>query len=245
MGFSRALVPVKIPDEEALTSAMVGVGMGFASVAAPAPNIEDTIFFASVEAMDGSDLRALAMLVTWFGVHHEWVNADRLTKLVAARGSERVRALWAALAGWQARDRRYARLVGAYRGPRIEPLAAGAEFQLRRHGEDPRFDGSSLRVPANLLRERSDDVMSPGELARRHRTYHHRVMMGASYRADCWGALEAEPALSAAELARRTYASFATAWHVKRDFAIVGSHRPRARLRIRAAKARSSATPGR
>jgi transcriptional regulator with XRE-family HTH domain len=34
-------------------------------------------------------------------------------------------------------------------------------------------------------------------------------------------ALEEEPTLSAAALARRTYGSFATAWHVQRDFALL------------------------
>jgi hypothetical protein len=235
MAFSRELAPERGPGHDALTSAMVGIGMGFAASAAPEPNIEDTLLHASAVAMDGNDLRVVAMLASWFGVHHEWVNADRLTKLVATRGSERTCALWTALASWQARDRRYARLAGRYRGPRLDLLATGAEFQIRRHGEDPRFEASCLRVPANLLRDRSGDVASPEELTRRHRTYHHRVMMGASYRADCWAVLEAEPSLAAAELARRTYAAFATAWHVKRDFAIVGrpGHRGRGRVRPR------------
>jgi hypothetical protein len=233
MAFSRALAPERSPDRDALTSAMVGIGMGFAAPTAEQPNIEDTILFASAEAMDGNDLRVLAMLVSWFGVHHEWVNADRLTKLISTRGSERVGALWTALAHWQQRDRRYARLAGGYRGPRLDLPAVGAEFQLRRHGEDPRFEGSCLRVPANLLRDRLGDVASSEQLASRHRTYHHRVLMGASYRADCWAVLEAEPSLAAAELARRAYAAFATAWHVKRDFAIAGPLGQRRVARVR------------
>jgi len=232
MPFSRELAPKLIPDSEALTSAMVGIGMGFAAAAVGEPNIEDTMFFASVEAIDRNDLRVVAMLVSWFGVHHEWVHADRLTKLVLANGSERSWALWTALAKWQERDRRYARMARHYRGPRLDLLASGAEFQIRRHGEDPRFEGSCLRVPANLLRDRSSDVVSPEQLARRHRTYHYRLMMGTSYRADCWAALESEPTLSAAELARRTYAAFATAWQVKRDFAIVGAPRRRRPPRV-------------
>jgi hypothetical protein len=233
MAFSRALAPDRGPGHDALTSAMAGIGMGFATTAAPDPNIEDTILFASAEAMDENDLRVVAILVSWFGMHHEWVNADRLTKLVSSHGSERVRALWTALARWQGKDRRYARLVGCYRGPRLDLLAAGAEFQIRRHGEDARFEGSCLRVPANLLRDRPGDVAPPEDLARRHRAYRCRVMMGTSYRADCWAVLEAEPNLSAAELARRTYASFATAWHVKRDFAIVEPPRRRTAIGAR------------
>lgn len=224
--FSRPLEPAETPDRDALTAAMVGIGVELAAHAASDPNIEDTLLFASAEAMDGGDLRILAMLVSWFGVHHAWVNADRLTKLVAGRGSDRVRALWAALAHWQAKDRRFARLAGHHRGPRLD-LAPGAEFQIRRHGEDARFAGSSLRVPANLLRDRPGDIAPPEVLARRHGAYRWRIMMGPSYRADCWAALEADPGLTAAALARRAYASFATAWQVKRDFAIV-RRRPRA-----------------
>jgi hypothetical protein len=220
MVFSRPLAPVVTPDRDALTAALVGIGIELAAPAASDPNIEDTLLFASTGAMDGSDLRILALLVSWFGVHHAWVNADRLTKLVAVRGSEQVHALWAALARWQVKDRRYARLAGYHRGPRLD-LAAGAEFQIRRHGEDVRFEGSCLRVPANLLRDRPADIARPEMLARRHRTYRCRIVMGPSYRVDCWAALEAEPSLSTAELARRAYASFATAWQVKRDFAIV------------------------
>ena len=78
MSFSRALVPAVAPEPDALTAAMVGIGMGFAAPAARAPNIEDTLLFASVAAMEQHDLRVLAVLVTWFGVHCPFVNADRL-----------------------------------------------------------------------------------------------------------------------------------------------------------------------
>ena len=221
MAYSRALAPSHTLESEALTSAMVGIGMGFAAPAAPEPNIEDTLLFASVEAMEREELRVLAVLVTWFGIHAPWVNADRLTRLVASRGPPRVRALWSALATWQSKDKRCARMARLHEGPRVEVLAAGTDFQLRRHGEDARFVSSALRVPANVLRAREVDVLPPAELARRHRAYHYRVMMGPTWRADMWAALEDEPALSAAELARRTYGSFATAWHVKRDFTLL------------------------
>jgi len=235
MVFSRPLAPADTPDRDVLTAAMAGIGMELAVPAASEPNIEDTLLFASTEAMDGSDLRILALLISWFGVHHAWVNADRLTKLVATRGSERVRTLWDALAHWQAKDRRYARLAGRHHGPRLD-LAAGAEFQLRRHGEDARFAGSGLRVPANLLRDCPGDIASPEVLARRHRAYRWRITMGPSYRADCWAALDADPGLPTAALARRAYASFATAWQVKRDFAIVRWRRDPGAVRVATAR---------
>jgi hypothetical protein len=221
MGFSRVLIPSTPPAAEALTAAMVGIGMNFAFSAAKDPNIEDTLLFASVEAMEAGDLRVLAVLCTWWGVHSDWVNADRLTKLVERTGSPRARALWSALARSKESDRRFSRLAGVYQGEPLELLPTGTDFQIKRHGEDPRFEGGPLRVPANVRRDRPADVLTPSELARRHNGYRSRLMMGPSYRADMWSLLESDPSLSPAELARRAYGSFATAWHVKRDFELV------------------------
>jgi hypothetical protein len=228
MPFSRALVPSAPLEPSTLTSAMVGIGMRFAAAPAPDPNIEDTLLFASIEAMENHDLRVLAILATWFGVHAPWVNADRLTKIVAAQESTRTRSLWSALARWQGKDRRFTRLAKLRPARCLDLLPTGTDFQVTRHGEDPRFAGSALRVPANVLRDRAADVEPPAELARHNHAYRYRVMIGPTYRADMWAALEDDPTLSAAELARRTYGSFATAWHVRRDFAVLASTSSRA-----------------
>jgi len=224
MPYRRSTMPAIVPDADALTSAMVGIGMGFAAHPAPAPNIEDTLLFASIEAMENDDWRVLAVLTTWMEVHANWVNVDRLTKLVKGQPSQRVTAFWAAIARWRAADHRFARL-GERPVPsdRTELLRVGTEFQVRRHGEDPRFVGGPLVVPAIVLRNRAADVLSPASLAQRHAAYRWRVIIGPSYRADMWAALETDPMLSAAELARSTYGSFATAWSVKRGFGIVAS----------------------
>jgi hypothetical protein len=224
MAFERAVLPLEPLQAESLTSAMVGIGMSFAAPALAEANIEDTLLFASREGMERDDLRVLSVLVTWLGVHAPWVNADRLTRLILSQQSSRLRAFWSAFATWQGKDRRFARLA-AHEGGRVDLLLEGTEFQIRRHGEDERFAGTALRVPARALRDRAADVLSPEELARRHRTYRYRVMMGPSYRADMWAALEGDPSLTVAELARRTYGSFSTAWHVKRDFELLTSRR--------------------
>ncbi len=223
MGFSRTLVPTQSPQADMLTSCMAGIGMNFTAVPSADPNIEDTILFASVEGVENYDLRVLAVLVTWFGIHAPWVNADRLTKMVEAQSSSRLRAFWSALASWHKKDRRFARLARLYVGQRQNLIETGTNFQVRRHGEDPRFEGSPIRVAANVLRDRTSDVLQPADLARRHNSYRYRVMMGPSFRADMWAALERDPTLSAAELARRTYGSFATAWHVKREFRLLST----------------------
>jgi hypothetical protein len=199
---------------------MVGIGMAFAAPPETDANIEDTLLFASVAGMEHGDLRVMAVLTTWLGVHAPRVLADRLVQLVVTGQSERVRAYWNGVATWLGKDRRFARLAQRQRGaPRMDLLLpTGTEFQVRRHGEDPRFAGSSLRVPANALRDRPADVFQPAELARVNRAYRWRMVIGPTYRADMWAALEGDPQLSASELARRTYGSFPTAWHVRRDF---------------------------
>ncbi|MBM3268006.1 MAG: hypothetical protein FJZ01_10195 [Candidatus Sericytochromatia bacterium] len=221
MAHSRSLLPRDALTGSQLTAALAGIGIGFAAVPDLSANIEDVLFFASVEAVDREDFRVLSTLVSWFDVHHPWVNADRLIRVVEALGSERVKALWAALATWHDEDRRFARLMAASREPRIDLLGVGTDFQIARHGEDPRFCNSPIRIPPNVLRSRPEDILSPSELAARHPGYRWRVVIGPTYRADAWAELSQNPDLPAAELARRAYASFATAWLVRRDFQIV------------------------
>jgi hypothetical protein len=203
MAFNRIVAPPAPIDSETLTAQMVGIGMNFAAPPTPEPNIEDTIFLAGIEGVEKDDLRVLAVLVTWFGIHASWVNADRLTNLVAAETSGRVRALWSALALWQKGDRRFARLGALYTGPR-QGLGAGSDYHVQRYGEDIRFNGSPVRVAANTLRDRVADVLQPSVLARQHLAYRYRIMMGPSYRPDMWAALERDPHLTAAALARKT-----------------------------------------
>jgi hypothetical protein len=108
-----------------LTARMAGIGMNFATEPARDVDLELTLMHSSELGMDDGDLRALSMLTTWLGVHHPHVNADRLIRLGRAETSERVRAYWAAVAAWLAKDRRLARLRTSYRGRALTyfPLA--------------------------------------------------------------------------------------------------------------------------
>ena len=221
MAFRRLTSPHMSPQGEALTAALVGVGMVFSAEPMPNPNIEDTLLAASVEGMEREDFRVLAILMTWLEVHAAWINADRLTALVSRYSGERVRAFWSAVGHWLGKDRRFARLARAYDGPRLDLLATGMNFHLRRSGEDPRFADGPLLMPGGILRNRKSDVLGPAELASRHDVYRRRILMGPSYRADMWAELDRDPSLSAAELARRAYGSFATAWHVKQDWDVL------------------------
>lgn len=221
MAFKRDIHPAAAPTSETLTARMIGIGMNFEGRGDPTANIEDTLLFASIEGMDHDDLRVLSVLVTWLGVHHERINVDRLVRLVKGAESVRVRAFWKSVSEWLASDRRFAKMKRLYRGPRVDLLSAGTGFQIKRSGEDQRFNGTSLRVPGGTLRDRAADVLAPADLARINVSYRQRIVSGPSYRADTWAALERDPSLTPTELARATYASFATAWQAKRDWALL------------------------
>jgi hypothetical protein len=222
MAYKRDTRP-QIAAGRKLTSDMVGIGMLFAAAPTPEPDIEDTLISASIEGMEHKQLRVLAILATWIGVHARWINVDRLARSLSHVESERVLAFWAGVAHWQRHDRRFARLSLLHRGGRVDVLPFGSEFHLERDGEDARFVGGPLCVPAKTLRDRSADVMAPARLAAQHCVYRWRVIMGPTYRADMWAALELDPELTPAALARHARGSFATAWQVKQERELVAA----------------------
>jgi hypothetical protein len=76
-------------------------------------------------------------------------------------------------------------------------------------------------VSKGTLRDRREDVLSPEALVRRHAGYRNRVLMGPSFRADAWTALEHAPDLSIADVARKADCSFATAWQAAQDYRLL------------------------
>jgi len=201
-----------------LNAQMAGIGMQFAVAPAEQPDIEKTLLWASDAGLVGDDLRVLSILVTWLEVHHAYINADRLIRMVNDHEAERVRSFWAAVGVLLGKDRRYRRLQKAYEGAQIDLLSTGTDFQIARHGKDRRFTDTALRVPSNVLRSRASDVLTPQALAAKHAGYRNRILIGPTWRADVWTELESDPTLSAADAARLIGCAFATAWHTKRDF---------------------------
>lgn len=222
MSFRRQIKPLVLLEGAGLDRAMSGLGMSFAVEPELYPAIEDVLFFASQLGMEKNDFRVLNVLCKWIDVHAARINADRLTRLVDhCAERERTRAFWAAVGQWKHRDRRFERLAAIRSTDDRVDLFAGASFQVQRRGEHPWFAGTSLRVAAGTLRDRASDVASPGHLAHLHPVYRERVVQGPSYRADMWAALTIDSSLAPAELAKRTYGSFATAWEVRRDWDLV------------------------
>jgi len=228
MSYSRLIFPVEVPSSQTLTAGMAGIGMHFHAVANREANVEDTIFYASLDGMERGDLRTLSVLVRWLTGYSRWIIADRLIRLVSSSESLRLRAFWSAVALWKKSDWRFARLAKLYQGPRIDLLDSGTQFLLQRHGESEIFKDSPLRIPASVLRDREMDVAPIEETQKHHLSLHYRVVMGPCFRADMWAVLDRYPEVSASELARRTYGSFATAWQVKKDWQVIhGSQKKR------------------
>lgn len=221
MGFSRPASAASPVSPEILTARLVGIGFNLAAPGDPDADLEGTLVQASLAGLEGHDMRVLSLLTTWLGIHHAYLNVDRLVRLVKSQPSARVRAYWAATAKWLAKERRLARLATLYRGPVIDLLEVGTEFQLARRGEDPRFAGTPVRVPAGTLRDRPGDVLTPAELVLIHPGYRNRLRFGPTWRADVWTVLEATPSLSVAETARRAGCAFGTAWQVVHDFRLL------------------------
>ncbi len=219
MSYCRTIRRLDLPSGDHLIRAMAGLGMAFAVERHRDANIEDTLLGASIAGMENDDLRVLGLLVAWIDAHHARINVDRLTRAVPALAGERSRFFWLALAERFITDRRWLRM-SKFPMPanRVDLLRTGNEFQIQRRGEDARFAHTHLRVPDGTLRRRTGDVLAPHDLARLHSAYRHRVLIGASYRADAWAALVSNTGLTPSALARLTYSSFATAWHVKQDF---------------------------
>lgn len=176
---SRRNRPASSPTN--LTARMAGISMNFAATPQRDADLESTLAEASQVGMDDGDLRVLAVLTTWLGVHHAGVDGERLALLVRGECSVRVRAYWAAIASWLVQEPRLVALRSLYRGRRrVDLLIVGNDFQVKRRGEDARFVGSKLRVPDGTLRDRGGDVLPPDSLARRHTGYRQRLLSARS-----------------------------------------------------------------
>jgi hypothetical protein len=229
MAYARRIQPLLKPERYQLTSDMAGIGMNFDAEPNREANVEDTIYFASIDGMEAGDLRTLSVLTTWMDIYSPWIIVDRLARLVVNTGSRRVLAYWASIARWKRHDSRFFRLAGLYRGRRINLLPSGTDFLISRNGEDPRFQAVSLRVPMKTLRQREMDVISPDRVQKKNLFIRYRIMMGPTYRSDTWAMLDLHRDLTPADLARRTYSSYPTAWHVKKDWETINGNQERGR----------------
>lgn len=210
-----------LPDDDTLTSRMRGIGMSFVGADKTDwdANFELTLIHASMIGLDGNDYRVLRALVAWLEVHAARVNVDRLCLTLEQCDSSMVTCFWSSLSARLLKaDPRFRRVAAMYDGPTLSPLGETTEFQVSRHGLDPRFDEAFMQVPANFLPARSGDVYPPEFMMVRSRVYFWRTLIGPTWRADAWAFLEASPEASAAVTARQLGCSYGAAWKYVQDF---------------------------
>lgn len=220
MSYKREILPSSVLAGKELSSALVGIGIKLSGKEVCNQNIENVLFYASVEALTG-DYRLLSLLVNWIDIHSDRILVDRLYHLVKELGDEKQKAFWSGVACWKSIDPRFSKLKKLYEGNRIELLGVGTKFQVSTKGEDERFKNSPIIVANKTLRERPSDIMSPNILAKKHLAYYYRVIIGSTYKADMWAMLELNPDLNISQLAKITYGSFATAWRVKQEWELI------------------------
>lgn len=222
MAFKRVILPNDFASKHDLSKDMAGLGFLITAEGATNPNIENTLIAVAIEGLNG-DYRSLSLLVSWLSIHHQAINADRLFKMLSKlKTNKKLLCFWSAAAKHVLKDSRFKKMQRLYSGSRLEIANRDAtDFQITRVGEDPRFEKTKLRVPANLLRNRPQDIMEPAALAKTHLAYRYRIVIGPTYRADQWALLEKTKEISPSELARQSYSSFGSAWQAKQDFELL------------------------
>lgn len=222
MSFKRVYSLKTYPRGEPLTGKLLGIGFKIAGKKESNPNIEDTLIAAAIEGMMG-DFRILSLLTDWLFLHSGIINTDRLYRALRELEDKSVRAYFSAIGHHLKKDPRFKKLASLYKGPRIFlDKNKSYEFLVTRNDEDERFKGSSLIIANGTLRMRPDDIASPEELVKLHKDYYYRTLIGPSFRADMVSCFLRDRNISAAELARRCYGSFATAWEVIKDINRLG-----------------------
>lgn len=154
--------------------------------------------------------------------HSSLINVDRLTRaLMELKENTLLLAFWAALAKTTGHDLRFKRMRSLYKGRPILLDDKSSELLIKRNGEDFRFKKNCLIVPNNMLRSRPSDILDLHELVKIHLGAYYRVMLGPTYRADCFAELKISKASTPSETTRRSYSAFKTAWDAKKDWDVI------------------------
>lgn len=142
-------------EEARLFSLLSGLGMNFSTPPEYTKNTEETVFRASLYAIQNQDYRTLSVLVLWLQTYGGLLSFRVLLRL-SKRTHPVVLAFWEAIQFlFLKKKKNYTfKTKGRYR---LDPFLS--DFLLRRQGEDPRFARSPLLLPQGMLREREADIL--------------------------------------------------------------------------------------
>ncbi len=209
-----------------LDARLHAIGIRLASSRKPSSSrekadIERTIL-ATVDELP-RDLRLASLLFTWVKVHGEYVITEKLAKLVRS-GNVEHRDWLSALAAFAVHNKyhKWSKLIARRRKPvHLLPMEMSA-LPIRMRGAEPWLEPYGILLPRGSLRIREDDVLDPGELARKNRQYRNRYLYGPSWRADIITAIESG-CTTPTEIKDRVGCSYEPAHRVFREYQLAMS----------------------
>lgn len=185
-------------------------------------DIERTLLDALDRAHVENDGRLRSLIFSWFAVHHDRLVIEKFFKLskniIPKHGSNPLTnaiAVYGVILGTHA-FRRYIE-----RTPENEFLLSKDESesfaQIQGYKEDWLKYG--VKVPAKMIRIRTDDALTESELARINLQYRNRLLIGTSWRADIVTAIQLG-ARTPAEVVRQIGCSYEPAHRVFREYCV-------------------------
>lgn len=217
-----------LPSQTQLASVGIKFNLPAGQTLDPIAAPEDLFVQITADAVINGPGREFACMLSWIQEYGNLLHVAVLEKLLLKHPMPEVRAVWAAIGLWQSKDSRFRRLTGLYNGKRITlrpPWAAElTRLQLAdpKQGEDPRFQGTPVRIPAQVAAHRPDkNVKTLSHILATNHLLANRVRFGPNYRADLWTWLEHDPTLSISQLRKHTGVSQGQCSRVKSDYMVL------------------------
>lgn len=183
----------------------------------PHYDIERTLIDSARHIAREKDFRLAGLLLSWAKIHGQHVIVEKLKKFaLPLEHSEMDAYLWIkALAAFADHEGipRWKLLVSRSRAPRHLYPKEISEAGIARKGAVPWLKQWNLLLPADSLRIRDKDIMTPQELLRHNRQYRNRFIFGPCWRADIVTAIE-EGAANPSDIMMRAGCSYEPAHRI-------------------------------
>lgn len=149
-------------------------------------DIENTLHEAALEVP--RDSRLFSLICSWVSVHGDYVIIEKLMKLQKKKNSPWLIAL--AVYAFNTGFHQWKRLIKKQKGPLALVSTDLALSSIALKGEEPHFRKNGFLIPTGNIRVRASDVQTPERLVKVNPQYRHRLLFGASWRADIITAIE-------------------------------------------------------
>lgn len=149
-------------------------------------DIENTLHEAACEVPN--DSRLFSLLCSWVSVHGDYVIIEKLMKLQKKKNSPWLVAV--AIFAFNMGFHQWKRLIKKQKNLRALVSVELAESSIALKGEESLFRKNGFLMPKGIIRIRASDVQTIERLVKKNSQYRHRLLFGASWRADIITAIE-------------------------------------------------------